>query len=114
MVASINLLFIVWFGSLLALAFSCIMAGYIMKALTNALLIIPIVICFYAPTLLQTLLILLMWPINFYFVKTCVFVLVLSLTRNISYVADEAPDDFLATSTAYVKYRIRLLIDRMR
>jgi len=59
-------------------------------------------------------LILLMWPINFYFVKTCVFVLVLSLTRNISYFTDEVPRDFLATSTAIVQWSIRDNIEQMR
>ena len=76
--------------------------------------IIFYIICFYVPNILQTLLILLMWPINFYFVKTCVFVLVLSLTRNISYFTDEVPRDFLATSTTYVQYVIRKELDKMR
>ena len=71
-------------------------------------------ICFYVPNILQTLLILLMWPINFYFVKTCVFVLVLSLTRNISYFTDEVPRDFLATSTAFVQNGIRINVHGTR
>ena len=112
MTVSINVLFIVLFGILLALAFSIIIFGCIMRALTDTIYIILIVVCFYAPNILQTLLILLMWPINFYFVKTCVFVLVLSLTRNISYFTDEVPRDFLATSTAIIQYDIRKEIDK--
>src|SRR6185312_4117184 len=107
MTVSINVLFIVLFGILLALAFSIIIFGCIMRALTDTIYIILIVVCFYAPNILQTLLILLMWPINFYFVKTCVFVLVLSLTRNISYFTDDVTHEFLATSTAIVQYIIR-------
>src|SRR5439155_26211721 len=41
-------------------------------------------LAFYAPHILQTLLIILYRPINFYFAKTCVFILVLSLTRSMS------------------------------
>src|SRR6185503_14171803 len=75
-------------------------------------IIIITAVCFYTPNLLQTLLILLMWPINFYFVKACVFVLVLSLTRNISYFTDEVQNEFLATSTAAIQWKIRDLIDK--
>ncbi|PKC09803.1 hypothetical protein RhiirA5_415205 [Rhizophagus irregularis] len=67
------------------------------------------IICFYAPNILQTLLIALNWPINFYFVKACVFILVLSLTRNVSYYADKVPGDFLATSTTITQCIIRNL-----
>jgi len=86
MVVSINLLFIILFGILLALIplyiLLCVMDGNIFDKIFGILY----ATFFYAPNILnilQTLLILLMWPINFYFVKTCVFVLVLSLTRNI-------------------------------
>ena len=93
---------------------SCVISiyGVIKKVATIGNIIVTI--SFYVPNILQTLLILLMWPINFYFVKTCVFVLVLSLTRNISYFTDEVPNDFLATSTAFVQYVIRDDIDKMR
>ncbi|CAB4396092.1 unnamed protein product [Rhizophagus irregularis] len=64
-------------------------------------------IFFYVPNILQTLLITLNWPINFYFVKACVFILVLSLTRNVSYFSDKVPKDFLATSTTVVQCRVR-------
>ncbi|CAB5377324.1 unnamed protein product [Rhizophagus irregularis] len=57
------------------------------------------IISFYVPNILQTLLIALSWPINFYFIKACVFILILSLTRNVSYFTDRVPKDFLATST---------------
>jgi len=49
------------------------------------------------------LFIVLYWPISFYFVKACVFVLLLSLTRNVSYFTDEVPRDFLITSTTAVQ-----------
>jgi hypothetical protein len=68
------------------------------------------IICFYAPNILQTLLIALSWPINFYFVKACVFILVLSLTRNVSYFADKVPGDLLATSTTMTQCFIRSLV----
>src|SRR5207247_4528359 len=69
---------------------------------------------FYAPNILQTLLIVLYWPINFYFVKTCVFILVLSLTRNVSYFTDEVPKDFLATSTTFTQYFIQDWLNYVR
>jgi hypothetical protein len=112
MVVSINLLFIILFGILLALIPTfvimacCVGCNVINGKIFDTIGIIFYIICFYVPNILQTLLILLMWPINFYFVKSCVFVLVLSLTRNISY-CDEVPRDFLATSTAIVQYVIR-------
>ncbi len=62
--------------------------------------------CFYVPNILQTLIIMLKWPINFYFVKSWLFILLLSSTRNISYYIDKVPKDFLATSTTYVQYRM--------
>src|SRR5205823_13307018 len=77
---------------------------YIFAALTALM--------FYAPNILQTLLIVLYCPINFYFVKTCVFILVLSLTRNVSYFTDEVPKDFLATSTTVTQWWIQDLIRR--
>ena len=49
------------------------------------------------------------WPINFYFVKLWLFILILSLTRNVSYFIDKVPKDFLATSTTFVQYRIAFL-----
>ena len=64
-------------------------------------------VMFYAPNILQTLLITLYWPIDFYFVKACVFILVPSLTRNVSYFTDEVPEDFLATSTTFTQYWIQ-------
>ncbi|GES94075.1 hypothetical protein GLOIN_2v1667018 [Rhizophagus clarus] len=69
-------------------------------------------VLFYAPNILQTLLIVLNWPINFYFVKACIFILVLSLTRNVSYFTDEVPDDFLATSTMITQQELVDLIRR--
>ncbi|RGB34460.1 hypothetical protein C1646_815370 [Rhizophagus diaphanus] len=71
------------------------------------------IICFYVPNILQTLLITLFWPINFYFVKACVFILVLSLTRNVSYFADKVPGNFLATSTTLTQCVIRVVANRM-
>jgi len=114
MVASTNLLFIILFGTLLAftLMFLILVCCKGWKRIPDTILVIFLVICFYTPNILQTLLILLMWPINFYFVKTCVFVLVLSLTRNISYFTDEVPNEFLATSTAAIQWKIRDLIDK--
>src|SRR5437763_1871475 len=55
-----------------------------------------------------------MWPINFYFVKTCVFILVLSLTRNVSYFTDEVPGDFVATSTTVTQCNIQHLLNLIR
>ncbi|CAG8498705.1 1299_t:CDS:2 [Diversispora eburnea] len=60
---------------------------------------------FYVPNILQALLIVLKWPIKFYFVKACVFILVLSLTSNVSYFnVKDVPDDFLAASTTTVQW----------
>jgi len=69
---------------------------------------------FYAPNILQTLLIVLYWPISFYFVKTCEFILVLSLTRNVSYFTDKVPNEFLATSTTFTQHAIQCLIRRVQ
>jgi hypothetical protein len=69
------------------------------------------IMCFYVPNILQTLLIVLSWPINFYFVKACVFILVLSLTRNVSYFTDKVPGDFLATSTTITQCKIKAYIE---
>jgi hypothetical protein len=66
-----------------------------------------IAVYFYIPNILQTLLIMLKWPVNFYFIKICLFILILSLTRNVSYFTEEIPRDFLATSTTYIQYRIK-------
>jgi hypothetical protein len=65
---------------------------------------------FYVPNILQPLLITFYWPIDFYFVKECVFILVLSLTRNVTYFTDEVPKDFLATSTTFTQYIIQVPI----
>src|SRR6185369_2722052 len=69
MVVSINLLFIVLFGILLVSIpiLFIIMVSLQCKTLdkmVDTILIIFLVIGFYAPNFLQTLLILLMWPIN--------------------------------------------------
>jgi hypothetical protein len=69
-------------------------------------------ICFYVPNILQTLLIILIWPINFYFVKACVFILALSLTRSVSYFADKVPGNCLATSTAVTQCLIRSFVEQ--
>src|SRR5207244_1569560 len=69
---------------------------------------------FYAPNILQTLLIVLRWPISFFFVKSCVFILVLSLTRNMSYFTDEVPKDFLATSTTFTQWHFQYWLSDIR
>uniref|UniRef100_U9TC84 Uncharacterized protein n=1 Tax=Rhizophagus irregularis (strain DAOM 181602 / DAOM 197198 / MUCL 43194) TaxID=747089 RepID=U9TC84_RHIID len=56
--------------------------------IVNKLTYASTIISFYVPNILQTLLITLFWPINFYFVKACVFILILPLTRNVSYFSD--------------------------
>ncbi|CAB4398656.1 unnamed protein product [Rhizophagus irregularis] len=65
------------------------------------------IICFYVPNILQTLLILAKWPVNYYFVKACVFILLIALTRNVSYFIDKIPKNFLATSTSVTQCSIR-------
>jgi hypothetical protein len=79
------------------------------KEKMNVLKIINVlcIICFYFPNIIQTLWITLRWPINFYFVKACIFILVLSLTRNMSYFTDKVPENFLATSTSATQCSIR-------
>ncbi|RHZ77716.1 hypothetical protein Glove_174g43 [Diversispora epigaea] len=69
-------------------------------------------IFFYTPTILQTLYITIYLPVNFYFVKSLIFVLVICLTRGVSYFYDRIPGDFLATSYATVHYYLRTLIDK--
>ncbi|PKC55580.1 hypothetical protein RhiirA1_475366 [Rhizophagus irregularis] len=69
-------------------------------------------ICFYAPNILQTLLITLIYPINYYFVKTWMFILALSLTRNASYFTDKVPVNRLATSTAVTQCLIRSFVEQ--
>ncbi|CAG8672786.1 uncharacterized protein OCT59_011763 [Rhizophagus irregularis] len=81
------------------------------KEITKIICILCI-ICFYVPNILQTLFIALSWPINFYFVKACVFILILSLTRNVSYFTDRVPKDFLATSTTMTQYILSFSIAR--
>lgn len=65
------------------------------------------IICFYVPNILQTLLILAIWPVNYYFVKAFVFILLIALTRNVSYFIDKIPENFLATSTSVTQCSIR-------
>jgi len=95
--------------------------SWIFLALFGLLLIILIIdavkckICntiritfFYVPNILQTIFIILNWPVNFYFVKACVFILILSLTRNVSYfIEDKIPGDLLATSTTVTQCNIK-------
>jgi len=49
---------------------------------------------------------------QFLFFKACVFILVLSLTRNVSYFTNKVPVDFLATSTTSTQYVIRYMLNR--
>ncbi|CAG8584138.1 5416_t:CDS:2, partial [Scutellospora calospora] len=44
----------------------------------------------------------------------CVFILILSLTRNVSYYTHHVHDDFLATSTAIIQYKLRDALDKAR
>ncbi|CAG8749975.1 3659_t:CDS:1, partial [Dentiscutata erythropus] len=115
---SINLTFLILFGLLLvsAILILILLICYIYDLLDLFALIFLYIpnfleiffsISFYTPNILQTFFILLKWPINFYFVKTCVFILILSLTRNSSYFTDSVPDDFLATSTAITQLMLR-------
>ncbi|PKK56337.1 hypothetical protein RhiirC2_800239 [Rhizophagus irregularis] len=110
---SISIIFITLFGICLVV-FMIAIITYLIREVrglyeVDKILYSLFIICFYAPNILQTLLIALRWPINFYFVKACVFILVLSLTRNVSYYADKVPDDFLATSTTITQCAIRSL-----
>ncbi|CAB4384112.1 unnamed protein product [Rhizophagus irregularis] len=111
---SISIVFITLFGICLVAFMMSIITLIIMlergsdgNTMIGTILYSSSIICFYAPNILQTLLIALSWPINFYFVKACVFILVLSLTRNVSYYVDKVPDDFLATSTTITQCVIR-------
>ncbi|PKK71194.1 hypothetical protein RhiirC2_778722 [Rhizophagus irregularis] len=78
--------------------------------IVNKLTYASTIISFYVPNILQTLLITLFWPINFYFVKACVFIPVLPLTRNVSYFADKVPGELPATSTTITQCLIRFII----
>ncbi|CAG8672776.1 18232_t:CDS:1 [Rhizophagus irregularis] len=106
---SIPIIFLILFGICLV-SFVLIIITLItqdLKDMTRRIIYTLFIICFYVPNILQTLLITLFWPINFYFVKACVFVLILSLTRNVSYFADKVPGNFLATSTTLTQCGIR-------
>ncbi|RHZ79141.1 hypothetical protein Glove_151g50 [Diversispora epigaea] len=116
----INILFLTLFGILLALSILLVvkLSLFICSMHDNVgiLFIALAILLFYVPNILQILLIVLKWPINFYFVKACVFILVLSLTRNVSYFnVKEVPLDFLATSTTitqwWLHYKMRDLIN---
>src|SRR5439155_26300287 len=80
-----------------------------LEAFVKSLIVSLFIISFYGPNILQTFLIMLKWPINLYFVKLWLFILILSSTRNVSYYTNEAPDDFLATSTTLVQVFISYL-----
>jgi len=115
---SITILFITLFGILLISAPIFLIIKIYWRNNDNIYLgyieIILITLIFYAPNILQTVLIVLYWPISFYFVKTCVFILVLSLTRNVSYFTDKVPEDFLATSTTVTQWFIQELLNLIR
>ncbi|CAB4484417.1 unnamed protein product [Rhizophagus irregularis] len=108
---SISIIFVTLFGICLVVFMIAFTITFVKDRFDNTMidkvLYSLFIICFYAPNILQTLLIALSWPINFYFVKACVFILVLSLTRNVSYYTDKVPDDFLATSTTITQCLIR-------
>ncbi|CAB4489807.1 hypothetical protein RhiirA1_542317 [Rhizophagus irregularis] len=61
-------------------------------------------ICLISFVLLLTLILLLSFA--------CVFILILSLTRNVSYFTDRVPKDFLATSTTMTQYILSFSIAR--
>ncbi|RIA86608.1 hypothetical protein C1645_855871 [Glomus cerebriforme] len=105
---SINMMFLILFVFLLVslISFFIINLFYINYKLASVF----VVIYFYAPNIIQTLLIILNWPINFYFVKACVFILVLSLTRNVSYFTDKVPNEFLATSTTLTQASLSMYV----
>jgi len=119
---SISILFIILFGILLiSTLIWFIIWIYVRKGdsvsdydYLEYILAVLGALMFYTPNILQTLLIVLYWPINFYFVKTCVFILVLSLTRNVSYFTDEVPKDFLATSTTITQWGIQYWFNEIR
>ncbi|CAB4415739.1 unnamed protein product [Rhizophagus irregularis] len=108
---SISIIFLILFGICLV-SFVLITIIFITMKSDNVvkwrIVYVLIIICFYVPNILQTLLITLFWPINFYFVKACVFILILSLTRNVSYFVDKVPGNFLATSTTFTQCMIKL------
>ncbi|RIA94042.1 hypothetical protein C1645_873685 [Glomus cerebriforme] len=109
---SINMMFLILFGFLLVSIILFIIHIFIVKMNNDKLNSVLAVTFFYAPNILQTLLIILNWPINFYFVKACVFILVLSLTRNVSYFTGKVPDEFLATSTTITQMFLSQFIKR--
>ncbi|CAB4415740.1 unnamed protein product [Rhizophagus irregularis] len=92
--------------------YALLFSGYFKEEIGDKIFYILYIICFYVPNILQTLLITLFWPINFYFVKACVFILVLSLTRNVSYFVDKVPGNFLATSTTLTQSVIKLFTEK--
>ncbi|RHZ79214.1 hypothetical protein Glove_151g60 [Diversispora epigaea] len=105
----INILFLALFEILLALSIFVVVRAGLFCCIgdddVGILFTALAILLFYVPNILQTLLIVLKWPINFYFVKACVFILVLSLTRNMSYFnVKEVPLDFLATSTTVTQW----------
>jgi hypothetical protein len=112
---SISIIFLILFGICLVSFMLLIMLTVVTcndiykqyeSVVDNSIVVVGM-ICFYAPNILQTLLIALSWPINVYFVKACVFILVLSLTRNVSYFTDKVPGDLLATSTTTAQCYIK-------
>ncbi|CAB5377322.1 unnamed protein product [Rhizophagus irregularis] len=108
---SISIIFFILFGICLVSFVSIIIAITVEGNVVIWRIIYTLsIICFYVPNILQTLLITLFWPINFYFVKACVFILILSLTRNVSYFVDKVPGNFLATSTTCTQCTIRIFI----
>ncbi|CAG8729532.1 24585_t:CDS:1, partial [Cetraspora pellucida] len=111
----INLAFLTLFATTLGLALLVFFPVWIRKARSdgvdeekfNYIFGLLALFNFYSPNFLQTLFIVLTWPINFYLVKLWVFTQILSLTRSISYYdVKKIPDDFLATSTATTQWRI--------
>ncbi|CAB5211743.1 hypothetical protein RhiirA5_429989 [Rhizophagus irregularis] len=111
---SISIIFLISFGICLVslMSFIIIMIIYSSSTEKDFIIYVLVIICFYVPNILQTLLITLFWPINFYFVKACVFILILSLTRNVSYFTDKVPENFLATSTTMTQCEIRFFIEK--
>ncbi|CAB5127232.1 unnamed protein product [Rhizophagus irregularis] len=109
---SIFVIFIILFGicliSLMSIIIVKVLSDRFERIMLYRIYYVLFITCFYSPNIFQTLLITLIWPINFYFVKACVFILVLSLTRNVSYFVDKVPDDFLATSTTMTQCTIRI------
>jgi hypothetical protein len=110
----ISIIFLVLFGICLISSTLTIIviSSYLLSFFQNEDMVfdmchILFIICFYIPNILQTLFIVLSWPINFYFVKVCVFILVLSLTGNMSYFTDDVPIRFLATSTTTTQCLIK-------